>query len=128
MSPPAGLAKEVNFGAPNPEFCPNPLPKVLPPKPPPLEIPPAATNGDGAMILAFWAVDVAGGVENPLVEACPEFLPAPPVELVSFPAGKGSDPKDLVLLEGVGPSVPKGDTDVCKPEREAEEPKAFEGF
>jgi len=128
MSPPPGLAKDVNFGAPNPEFCPNPLPKVLPPKPLPLEVPPAATNGDGAMTLALWAVVVGEGADNPLVVACPELLPAPTVELVVCPPEKGSDPKDLVIPEGEGPSVLKGDADDCKPEREAEEPKAFVGF
>lgn len=80
------------------------------------------------MTLALWAVVVGGGAQNPLVVACPELFPAPTVELAVFPPEKGSDPKDLVFTEGEGPSVLKGDTDDCKPEREAEEPKAFIGF
>ena len=128
MSPPPGLAKDVNFGAPNPEFGPNPLPKVLPPKLLPLAVPLAAKNGDGAMTVALWAMVVAGGAGNPLVVTCPELCPAPIVELVICSPEKDFDPKGLVLPEGDGPSALKGDTDDCKPEREAEEPNAFTGF
>lgn len=80
------------------------------------------------MRLALWAIVVAGGGGNPLVVACPELLPAPIAELVVCSPGKGSDLKDLVLPESEGSSTPKGDTDDCKPEREAEEPKVFIGF